>query len=181
MSESANQVAGAVVGEGAGAVISKVGGFGGRAIAQAGERFAYNAVESPGPLANLPGNPAANFASGKYNSRVLADDLVLYRAGEAGTPLGQWFTREPAASRAQVRIDLAVKPQWIDPKTGVLTGSSNLDTVFAVKIPCGTRIYEGPVGYQSGIYLGGTSTGQIFVEAPWKIKGVEVVGALPLK
>lgn len=64
-----------------------------------------------------------------------------------------WFTRKPPDSVAQVRIDSAVKPQWIDPKTGALQGSSPIDNVYAVLIPTGTRIYEGPVGYQAAFIL----------------------------
>lgn len=30
-----------------------------------------------------------------------------------------------------------------------------IEQVYAVKIPAGTTIYTGPVGYQGGIYLGG--------------------------
>ena len=76
-------------------------------------------------------------------------------------------------------IDSAVKAQWIHPKTGVLTGSSPLETVYAIKIPKGTTIYEGPAGYQGGIYLGGGN--QIFVPEPWKINGVEVISSTPIK
>jgi filamentous hemagglutinin len=143
--------------------------------------FTFNSVENPGPLATLPGAPAANFFSGKYNATVLTDDLVLYRAGEAGTPLGQWFTREAPESIAQVRIDSAVKSQWIDPKTGILTGSSPMDTVFTIKIPKGTTVYDGPAGYQGGFSLGGPNTNQVFVETPWKIKGVQMLDAKPIK
>jgi RHS repeat-associated protein len=143
--------------------------------------FKYNQVHNPGPLAQLRGNPASNFAGGRYNATILADDLVLYRGGEAGKPLGQWFTREPPKSVAQVRIDSAVKPQWIDPKTGVYTGSSPIDNVYTVTIPKGTTIYEGPVGYQGGIYLGGPGTNQVFVPEPWKIPGVQVTGTSPIR
>jgi filamentous hemagglutinin len=143
--------------------------------------FMFNSIENPGPLAGLPGTPAANFISGKYNGTVLTEDLVLYRGGEAGKPLGQWFTREAPESAAQVRIDSAVKSQWIDPKTGVLTGSSPIDVVYAIKIPKGTTIYEGPVGYQGGVYLGGPSANQVFVEAPWNIRGVQVINSKPIK
>ncbi|MBX3667240.1 MAG: RHS repeat protein [Rhodocyclaceae bacterium] len=143
--------------------------------------FRFNAVENPGPLAAMPGNPAANFFGGRYNEVVLTEDLTLYRGGEAGAPLGQWFTREAPDSVAQIRIDSAVKSQWIDPKTGILTGSSPIDTVFEVKIPKGATIYEGPVGYQGGINLGGPNTNQVFVPAPWNIKGVQVVGGAPIR
>lgn len=143
--------------------------------------FTYNAVENPGPLANLPNTPAANFFGGRYNSTVLTDDLVLYRGGKAGEPLGQWFTREAPESVAQIRIGSAVKAQWIDPKTGILTGSSPIDNLYAIKIPKGTTIYEGPVGYQGGVYLGGPNTNQVFVQTPWKIPGVQELWARPIK
>ena len=42
----------------------------------------------------------------------------MYRAGNAKNPYGRWFTSEPPASAANVRIDTAVKTYWIDPKTG---------------------------------------------------------------
>lgn len=144
---------------------------------------AFNALENPGPLASLPGRPAGNFYGGRYDSNVLHEDLVLYRAGE-GTPgkeLGQWFTRQAPQSIAQVRIDTAVKPQWIDGRTGVLTGQSNIDTVYAVVVPRGTTIYEGPVGTQGGIYVGGPMTNQIFVHQPWNVPGVKVIDSTPLR
>ena len=75
----------------------------------------------------------------------------------------------------------AVKPQWIDPTTGVLTGNSIIDTVYAIRIPKGTTIYEGPVGYQGGIHLGGPSTNQVFVPTPWNLKGVQVLDATPIR
>ena len=154
----------------------------GYAVASGGglPRFGFDMVNNPGPLAKMPGNPASNFAGGKYTAIELTDDLVLFRAGDSGKELGQWFTRGPAESVAQVRIDLAVRPQWIDP-SGTLTGTSPLNTSFAIKIPKGTTIYEGPVGYQSGIHLGGQGIGQIFVPKPWKMPGVEVIGRSPLR
>lgn len=143
--------------------------------------FTYNAIENPGPLASLPNTPAANFFGGRYNSTVLTEDLVLYRGGKVGEPLGQWFTREAPESLAQIRIDSAVKSQWIDPKTGILTGSSPIDNLYAIKIPKGTTIYEGPVGYQGGVHLGGLNTNQVFVQTPWKIPGVQEMWSRPIK
>jgi len=80
---------------------------------------------------------------------------------------------------ANVRIDSAVKPQWIDPRTGVLTGTSTINSVYAVEMPAGTTIYVGPAGYQGSIYLGGFE--QIFVQTPWNIEGVNVVFNRSLK
>ncbi len=146
--------------------------------------YDYNMIENPGPLAELKDNPASNFVSGKYNIKVLEEDTILYRSGKKGgltiagqekNALGQWFTREPAESVAKVRIDSAVKAQWIDPKTGVLTGTSPIESTYAIKIPKGTTIYEGPVGYQGSSYLGGESCNQIFVSEPWKITELEVL------
>ena len=145
-------------------------------------KYRYNMITNPGPLAEIRGNPASNFAGGKYNILTLKEDTIFYRGGDsAGSPLGQWFTRTPPNSVANVRIDSAVLYQWIDVKTGVLTGTSPVDTVYKIKIPKGTKIYEGPVGYQKGVYLGGQNQMQIFIETPWKINGVDNLGNTPFK
>jgi hypothetical protein len=134
-------------------------------------------INNPGPLAELRGSPAGNFGGGRYNAVELSEDVILHRGGDSnGKALGQWFTEEPPTSVAQVRIDTAVKPQWIDPVTGELTGSSPVDTVYAIKIPAGTIVYEGPVGYQGDISVRGDDIKQIFVHEPWKLPGVEVIG-----
>ncbi|TDX89754.1 UNVERIFIED_CONTAM: hypothetical protein BJ099_13612 [Lysinibacillus xylanilyticus] len=112
-------------------------------------------VENLGPLAEINQGAASTFRSGMYNNVTkLESDTILYRSGKAGggkNALGQYFTREPG-TKIEGRIDSAVKVQWIDPKTGVLTGSSPLETVYEIKIPKGTTIYEGPAGNQGGIY-----------------------------
>jgi len=146
--------------------------------------YTFNSVENPGPLASMPGTPAANFYSGQYNMSVSSDVATLYRAGSSApgsSELGQWFTTEPPQSVAQVRIDSAVQPQWIDPATGVLTGESPIDTVYGIQFPPGTTMYNGPVGYQGGVYLGGPNTNQIFISQPWNIPGVQVISRTPLK
>lgn len=148
-----------------------------------GHEYQYNMVENPGPVAEMADNPAANFAGGKYDEITLEEDTILYRGGNSeGSGLGQWFTAEPPESVAHVRIDTAVKPEWIDPRTGVRTGTSPIDTVYKVKIPAGTKVYAGPTGYQGGVYVGGKP--QIFIPKPWENQGpggVEVMGSEPLK
>jgi len=145
--------------------------------------YTFNTFDNPGPLALLPNKPIANFFGGRYNAITLEDDLILYRAGEAGPgkELGQWFTREAPQSVAQTRIDSAVMPQWIDPRTGVLGGTSPVDTVYSISIPKGTTIFEGPVGTQGGVYLGGMNKSQIYINQPWNIPGVKMIGSTPLK
>ena len=143
-------------------------------------KYDYNMIENPGPLAKIDGQPASNFYGGKYNTEVLTEDRIYYRAGQDGKPLGQWFTSEPAESVAKVRIDTAVKEQWIDQITGEITGTSIIDTNYAIKIPKGTTVYTGPVGYQGGVYLGGDDIIQTFIQEPWKLN-VEVISKIPLK
>jgi hypothetical protein len=151
------------------------------ALAGVTKKYSYNMIENPGPLADLNPSAAATFAGGKYNVIKLETDIVLYRGGKSGggrNGLGQYFTRTAPQSRAAVRIDTAVKAQWINPKTGALTGSSPIESVYAVKIPKETIIYEGPAGYQSGVSVGGKE--QIFISEPWDIPGVKVLSEIPL-
>ena len=131
--------------------------------------YQYNMIENPGPLAEIQGNPAQNFYGGRYNVEVLTEDRIYYRGGNSDKALGQWFTTEPPESVAKVRIDTAVKPQWIDTITGELTGESVVDTVYAIKIPKGTTVYTGPVGSQGGAYCGGYNIMQTFIKEPWKL------------
>ncbi|MBD8027874.1 hypothetical protein H9636_14575 [Ureibacillus sp. Re31] len=143
--------------------------------------YDYNSLNNPGPLAKFRGQPNKNFYGGRYNIEVLTKPKIFYRAGDINSPLGQWFTEKPPSSIAEVRIDTAVKEQWID-KNGVLTGTSRLNTVFKIEIPAGTTIYKGPVGSQGGIYQGGLDIIQIYIKEPWNIEeGVKVIGSWPLK
>ena len=47
--------------------------------------------------------------------------------------------------------------------------------LYAVKVPAGTIIYEGPVGYQGGMYLGGMEIEQVFIQEPWENPGVTIM------
>ena len=143
--------------------------------------YQYNMIENPGPLVEVVDNPAKNFYGGRYNVNVLEEDTIFYRAGQSGKPLGQWFTSEAPESVAKVRIDTAVKPQWINQTTGELTGTSIVDSAYAIKIPKGTITYTGPVGPQGGVYCGGYDKLQTFIETPWKINGIEVIDSFSLK
>lgn len=141
-------------------------------------KYQYNMIENPGPLAEMPNQPIKNFYGGRYNIEVLQEDRIMYRAGNAKNPYGRWFTSEPPASVANVRIDTAVKTQWIDPKTGAWEASSYIDYVYAIKVPKGTTVYTGPVGPQGGAYMGGYNVMQTYIDAPWSF---EVIGKTPLR
>ncbi|WP_345817715.1 hypothetical protein AAGS40_30430 (plasmid) [Paraburkholderia sp. PREW-6R] len=129
----------------------------------------YTAV-SPGSL-----DPAIaeTFAGGNYSVVQLQNDTVLYRAGTADKPLGQFFDVTPPSGVVQTRIDKAVLPVWPGGAT------SPIDTSFAVNIPAGTQVYVGQVGSQGGFYVGGTQ--QVVVLKPWTINGVKVINSSPLK
>ena len=113
--------------------------------------YQYNMIENPGPLAEMPNQPAKNFYGGRYNMEVLQEDRIMYWAGNAQNPYGRWFTSEP---------------------------SSYIDNVYAIKIPKGTTIYTGSVGPQGGVYVGGYNVMQTYIDAPWTF---EVVGKTPLQ
>lgn len=80
---------------------------------------------------------------------------------------------ESPQSILQSRIDKAILPKWSD------GGISPIDSSFAIKIPAGTKVYVGEVGFQHGIYVGGTQ--QIVIPKAWTIKGAEIMGVKPLK
>ena len=132
--------------------------------------YSYNMIENPGPLPEINETAANSFASGKYNVKILEEDTVFFRAGNSDSPLGQYYTRDIPESVIKVRIESAVKPQWIDRETGHLTGTSELTDIYATKFPKGTVYYEGPTGYQGGVYIGGKE--QIFINKPWTIDGI---------
>lgn len=98
-------------------------------------------IENPGSIAEMQGNSASNFYDERYNMEVLNGDRIYYRGGNFDNALGQGFTTKPPESVAKVRIDPAVKPQWIDPITGEITGKSVVDTVYAIKIKK-ERVYD---------------------------------------
>ena len=132
--------------------------------------YSYNMIENPGPLPEINETAAKSFASGKYNVKILEEDTVFFRAGNSDSPLGQYYTRDIPESVIKVRIESAVKPQWIDRDTGALTGTSELTDIYATKFPKGTVYYEGPTGSQGGVYIGGKE--QIFINKPWTIDGI---------
>merc|ERR1711871_523704 len=104
-------------------------------------------------------NYANSFYKGQYNVIVLDEPITLYRAGPASRKMGQFWTRVPPKNRFEVRYDAAVKKEW-----------SELDTVFKLEIPAGTKLYEGYIAPQGKQYVGMGK--QIFINKPWEIPGV---------
>ncbi|TBT83212.1 type IV secretion protein Rhs [Propioniciclava sinopodophylli] len=131
----------------------------------------------PTPLVTNPGSlsddMAQTFSGARYETTVLTNDTVLYRAGTEQRPLGQFFSHEPPGGVLQTQIDKAIPPVWPDGTP------APIDTAFAIKEPAGTEIHTGTVANQGGLWMGGTE--QVVVVKPWEIGGVEVVDSWPLK
>jgi len=155
------------------------GGIGSRPkVVDSRPGYKFNMIQDNGPLAKMPGNPAEAFSGGHYKIEVDTESKVAYRGGAAGggaNAYGRWFSFEPSTSRAQIRIELAVKPDWLDPVTGELKSSSPIESLYALEVPPGTPMYVGPTSNQGGIYVGGRT--QVFIPEPWSFK---VISETPL-
>ena len=132
-------------------------------------KYEYNATTNPGPLSRGDDPQINNFYGGRYNKRILEKPEVYFRAGDSGyeKEFGSYYTKDFPKSSIQVRTDSAVKLYWTD-EDGVLTWTSPLNRVYMIEFPAGTEIYEGPIGYQEGRYLGGLENEQIYIEKAWK-------------
>jgi len=110
---------------------------------------------------------ANNFFGRNYVAKILDEDMIMYRAGDDVSDLGQWFSFDRPISEIQVRIDKAVKPVWPNGNKSIITHG------YKFKAPKGTVIYEGPIAPQGGFYMGGTVQGtmQNFIRTPWNLKG----------
>ena len=162
-----------------------------------GHEYQYDQMQ-PGPLSDRktydPNNmgvqlPAQGFYGAKYDGVTLSEDMVFYRVGNAEREWGEWFTDQPIQSEAQYRIDLAVKREWSDPKTGEMPPNSTRSQkqlelwCYTILIPKGTTVYTGQVASQGGIFMGGLGSGskQYFIPKPWTLQptGARVIARAP--
>ena len=143
-------------------------------------KYEYNATTNPGPLANSRNQPIKNFYGGRYNKRILEKPEVYFRARDSGykKEFGSYYTKDFPKSSIQVRTDSSVKLYWTK-QNGALGSMSPLNRVYMIEFPAGTEVYEGPIGYQEGRYLGGLENEQIYIEKAWK-KGT-VKSSFPLE
>lgn len=126
----------------------------------------YSAIK-PGPLDK---ELAETFSGGKYREIILSEVKYFYRSGVSTNAFGRFFSLDIPQSIIQTRVDKAVLPKWPN------GSASPLDSVYEIKIPAGTKVNVGEVGYQNGFYLGGTE--QIVILEPWKVG--TVIGKWPL-
>ncbi len=119
------------------------------AAEDAGRAVRYAPVK-PGPL---PDAVARTFRSSSYTAHVVSQPTVLYRAygGRAGA-LGQFWTRTRPSGPLQAQVDLALRPEW---------GNTAVQ-VIEIRVPAGTKIYEGAAAGQGDLLGGGN---QVFIPA----------------
>lgn len=156
--------------------------------------YKYDMINDPGPLARVSGNarvpPAANFSAGKYNETVLKQPTVLFRVQPKAlvkidgqgqydwnprTRVGGWFSPDPPQSAALARIDSALPDHWIDPRDAGYLGSSSAETLLAVRLPAGVKVYYGPVSGQGGVHVGGANKIQLYVPDIAAIPGIRIL------
>jgi len=98
-----------------------------------------------GPLGNPNDFPANTFRSSTYDSVTLGHDTTFYRViNPNGNPAGSFLTRRLPLGPTQATLDSALHPSFRNLATSVVE----------VRIPAGTRIYEGIAGPQNGIVDG---------------------------
>ncbi|NKD56000.1 MULTISPECIES: hypothetical protein [unclassified Haematospirillum] len=123
-----------------------------------------------GPLGNPNDSrfPASTFRSGTYTEKVSDRDLFLHRDYGGRAPAdGRYWTLEPSAGPLQSQLESAILPEW----------GNTLEKKSVIKIPKGTKYYEGISAPQKGttetrpeLYGGGV---QIFLQNPnkdWIVK-----------
>jgi hypothetical protein len=164
-----------------------------------GHEYQYDQMH-PGPLSDRkvydPQDqgvqlPAQGFYGAKYDVVVLSEDTTFYRVGNAEREWGEWFTDHPIQSETQYRIDLAVKREWSDPKTGEMPPNSARSQKqlelwsYTIVIPKGITVYSGQVASQGGVFMGGLGPGskQYFIPKAWTLQaqGGKVVAKAPFK
>ena len=109
------------------------------------------------------------FKDGKYTQKVLKKDVVGYRlhhGGPGGYAEGKWITMKRVPPGLEGKLRCAIDPSWTNECT----------QVARIKIPAGTRVFEGEFAAQSGAYVGQGK--QLAVAVPEHLRGKAVVDYL---
>ncbi|WP_448511448.1 hypothetical protein [Photorhabdus laumondii] len=123
-----------------------------------------------GPLGN-PNDlraPASTFRSGSYTEKVAETDMYFFRDyGGSAKVDGRFWTPQPSKGPLQSQLDSAVLPEW----------GNTFKNQAIIKIPKGTKYYEGPAAAQIGtkgtqptLHGGGTQIFLPSLDNNWIIK-----------
>ena len=124
-----------------------------------GAKGTLQVVTQYGPLKEgpLPLSIVNTFRSGTYAEVVTQEPTTLYRVyGGGAEELGGYWTRTPPAGPVQSIIDSALNPKWGNTATKVVE----------MKVPTGTKLFEGVAAAQGGLVGGGN---QVLLPKDFKI------------
>jgi len=103
----------------------------------------------------LSARVAGTFRGGSYSEVVLGSETTLYRVyGGGAGKIGPYWTRVKPTGPLQSQLDSALVPAW----------GNTAENVVSIRVPAGTRIFEGAAAPQSsgvGQLLGGGN--QIYI------------------
>nr|WP_275078326.1 hemagglutinin repeat-containing protein [Pseudovibrio sp. Ad37] len=119
-----------------------------RKVAREYKRKSKGIVAEYNPLNKgpLPIDIVETFRSGTYNEVVITRPTILYRViSENGNPTGGYWTRSKPKGPFQSVIDSALDQNW----------GNSATKVIEMKVPVGTKFFEGIAAQQRGLVGGG--------------------------
>ena len=122
-----------------------------------GEVKRWGPATGKGPL---NADVVKTFRGGSYSEIVTSEATTLYRVhgGNAGS-LGPYWSRTKPAGPLQSQVDNALNPAWGNTATEVTT----------IRIPKGTKIYEGAAAPQGNLLGGGNQVYVLEVNPEWVV------------
>lgn len=126
--------------------------------APAGKPVSWNPISGPGPLGEAV---AKTFRGATYTESITSEPTNLYRVwgGEAGQ-MGSYWTRVKPTGPLQATFDSALNPEWGNTATNVAN----------IRVPAGTKIYEGTAASQGALFGGGNQVYIPRVDPSWIIR-----------
>ncbi len=115
-----------------------------------------------GENAMLSADDVKGFKDCKYTEKYLKKDFIGYRlhhGGHPAYPVGKWVTKRRIPPGLEGKLRCALDPTW----------GNNATQIARIRIPAGTRVFEGAFAPQSGAYVGQGQ--QLCIAAPKHLKG----------
>jgi RHS repeat-associated protein len=117
----------------------------------------WTPINGPGPLGE---EVAITFRGATYTETVTTEATIMYRAyGGNSAQIGRYWTRTPPAGPLQSTIDSALNPAW----------GNSAEKVVKIRVPSGTRVFEGISAPQGGLLGGGSQVYLQDVNPAWII------------